>query len=235
MKRFVFLLWFILTPVAIISQPSPAAAAACGSSNCHVVVNSLDISNADGDAAQAGWEEQYSIVVDYSTGGFVYQGMWLASKSDIGDYVEVGFIHHETCGPAQYCFVHAHHVNGVQTSYQVLSKSPSGAHFCHKYRLQYNPTYGGIGTYFGNVKLGSTYSQQRASGLISIGNELTNNSSTVHITYWGYSVPSSQYAFKYRTSSGFWTTWGSAQAPIIDWPYHLEWVTYAIRMRTWGP
>lgn len=131
------------------------------------------------------------------------------------------------------CFFRA--AGDSSTGYYTISaipKAPQGAFTWHVFKIQLNS-----GTYYNYID-GTSYGGYggfaNSAKDVRLGDEITNNCSTVNTTYWGSPSVSSSYAFQYRTSSGLWTTWGSGSV-FSNAPYHQQWLTYAIYQRTWGP
>mgnify|MGYP000368558953 CR=1 FL=1 len=209
-------------------------AAACDESKHHYTYGyTYDIRNANGNGAQAAWEEQDYEVADYTKGAdrFAASVMWVLMSTAPLDWVEVGFMRSQWC-PGN-CFYRTRGKDGLVTHLDKVSKAPKGAHNWHVYRLIYSSSTGAWHTYIDGTHYGG-YSHKSTGEVIEIGNEVTSNCTIVHITYFGSPSTSSSYAFQYRTGNGVWTTWGSGNV-VTNPPYRHEWLTYAIYQRTWGP
>ncbi|MDI3341691.1 MAG: hypothetical protein QJR03_14295 [Sphaerobacter sp.] len=174
-------------------------------------------------------------MVDYNKGGarFASAEMWVIISESPLRWAEIGFMRSSWC-PGN-CFFRAAGDESIGF-YDIsrLPKATQGAFTWHVYRIAYDSSSGIWRNYIDGTAYGG-WSNPSSAVRIDIGNEVTNNCTILHTTYFGSPSMSSPYAFQYRTSWGQWTTWGTGIQHADHPPYHNEWLTYAIYIRTWGP
>lgn len=217
----------------------PASSGSCSTASgqrWYGIFRTYDLESANAKGGQAAWEEQDYKVYDGFVAGnrFVLSSMWVGFPTG---FVEVGFKRTPECNGN--CFYRARRISATDFRRDYINKVPHGAHTWHLYKLEYSPSNGTWGTNIDGQYYGGYGGLATSAVRMTVGLELTSNCSIAHTTYFGSPSTSSSYAFRYKTGSGLWTTWGSGVRSCDglgcnDPNAHASWLTWAIYGRAWA-